>query len=107
MVHIVWCSEGPCEPSTEYQFTDLDPKPHEIENRGTDFTPFFIQGLWGHGNRLSEYINELLSHKNWTVCIFEETGDKSIHKGSEDKVPWAMMRYEASLRAHNTGCGVH
>ena len=38
VVHIVWCSEGPCEPSTEYQFTDLDPEPHEIENRGTDFT---------------------------------------------------------------------
>ena len=38
VVHIVWCSEGPCEPSTEYQFTDLDPKPHEIEKRGTDFT---------------------------------------------------------------------
>ena len=42
VVHIVWCSEGPCEPSTEYQFTDLDPKPHEIENRGTDFTFTFI-----------------------------------------------------------------
>ena len=38
VVHIVWCSEGPCEPSTEYQFTDLDPEPHEIEKRGTDFT---------------------------------------------------------------------
>ena len=48
VVHIVWCSEGPCEPSTEYQFTDLDPKPHEIENRGTDLTFFLpIDGLYG------------------------------------------------------------
>ena len=44
VVHIVWCSEGPCEPSTEYQFTDLDPKPHEIENRGTDFTFYLYRG---------------------------------------------------------------
>ena len=45
VVHIVWCSEGPCEPSTEYQFTDLDPKPHEIEKRGTDFTFFLCSTL--------------------------------------------------------------
>ena len=38
VVHIVWCSEGPCEPSNEYQFADLDPDPLEIEYRGTDFT---------------------------------------------------------------------
>ena len=41
------------------------------------------------------------------MCIFEETGDKGIYKGSEDKVPWAVMTHEASLRSHNKGCGVH
>ena len=27
VVHIVWCGEGPCDPSNEIQFTDLDPEP--------------------------------------------------------------------------------
>ena len=31
VVHIVWCSEGPCEPSYENQFTDLGPEPPEME----------------------------------------------------------------------------
>ena len=52
-------------------------------------------------------MNELLSHKNWAVCIFEGTGDGSIHTGSEDKVPWAVMTYEVFHRAYNKGCGVH
>ena len=38
VVHIVWCSEGPCEPSNEYQFADLGPEPPEMEYRVTDFT---------------------------------------------------------------------
>ena len=33
VVHIVWCSEGPCEPSNENQFSDLDPEPLETEHR--------------------------------------------------------------------------
>ena len=38
MVYIVWCSEGPCDPSNENQFTNLDPEPLEIDHRATDFT---------------------------------------------------------------------
>ena len=59
VVHIVWCSEGPCEPSTEYQFTDLDPKPHEIEKRGTDFT--FYLYTWEKSTRTSRHLLKALS----------------------------------------------
>ena len=52
-------------------------------------------------------MNELLSHKKWAVCIFEGTGDGSIHEGSEDKVSWAVMTYGVFHRAYNKGCGVH
>ena len=41
VLHIIWCSEGPCEPPNGNQFTDLDPEPLEIEYRGTDFTFYF------------------------------------------------------------------
>jgi len=44
VVHIVWCSEGPCQPSTEYQFTDLVLESVEMEHRGTDFT-FYLEAV--------------------------------------------------------------
>ena len=59
VAHIVWCSEGPCEPSNGNQFTDLDPDPLEIEHRGTDFT-FILKfhQFWPTGYRVGyEWVN--------------------------------------------------
>ena len=75
MVHIVWCSTY--EPSTENQFTDLDPNPLEMEYREADLTftfkPYSKQS-WPYINivkasYLDNFLNKMLNYAKQHVTI--------------------------------------